>query len=111
MNIGKLRHRLLVEEPVTTQNETGEEVINWLSHGRIWGEIEPLTGREALQAGMVSATLDTRITVRWSPLTDLMNAKWRLSHAGVVYNLVSVQQVDMGRRQIEIMANSGRNLG
>lgn len=111
MKIGELRHRLLVEEPITSQNETGEEVIVWQSHGRVWGSIEPLNGREALQANMISAELTTRIRIRWSPVTDQLTAKWRLSHAGVFYDVISAAQINMGRREIEIMARSGRDLG
>lgn len=111
MDAGILDQRVGIDEPVTTQDDTGAEVVTWTPIGEVWAAVHPLNGREKLQAGQVGATMDTRITIRWSPATERINAKWRLTHRGVIYNIVSVAQADMARREIEIMAVSGQNLG
>jgi SPP1 family predicted phage head-tail adaptor len=111
MRAGALRHRIGCWEPVVTQNETGEEVVTYPTSFEVWGLIEPLHGRETLQASQVNAEFDTRIGIRWSPDTDRMNAKWRLTHLAVIYNIVSIAHVMMGRRELEIMATSGLNEG
>jgi SPP1 family predicted phage head-tail adaptor len=111
VRIGKYRHRVLVEEPITSQDDTGDEITTWQSHGRKWGSVSPLRGREQLQANQIESTMDTRICIRWSASVDAINAKWRLSHLSIVYNIVSIAHVDMARKEIEIMASSGINRG
>lgn len=106
-----MRHRLTVQEPVETQNETGEYDITWTTVGTVWGAIEPMKGRERLQADQIGAEMDTRIRIRWSPLTETMNAKYRLVHQGVNYNIVSLAEYKFARDEIEVMAVSGRNNG
>lgn len=111
MRAGSLTERVAVEEPLTTQDDTGEEITTWSPVASVWGAVEPLTGREKLQAGQVGATMDTRFRIRWTPAMERINAKWRLTHDEVIYNIVSVAQVGMARREIEIMATSGLNAG
>lgn len=112
MNAGKLRHRVEVDEPVTSQNDTGEEVVTftpWAS--KIWAEVHPLTGRERLQSNGIIASFDTRIEIRWSPENARIDAKWRILFSGVIYNIVSAEDIDFAHRRIEIMATSGLNAG
>ena len=111
MRAGSLRHRILVEQPITAQNETGEEEITWSSFGTFWGSVEPLRGRELLRSEQILATMDTRIRLRWSERANQIVAKWRMQHLGVIYNIVSSAHIDMARREIEFMAMSGSNQG
>lgn len=111
MRAGVINRRLQVDEPVTTQNEFGEEVITWVPHGPIWAQVEPVRGREALISGANLAIMDTKIRIRWSPDTDAINEKWRLSYRETIYDIVSVAHVRLGRREIEILAKSGANAG
>jgi len=111
VNAGKLRHRLLLDEPIATQDDTGGEVINWSAFGTVWASVEPLRGREQLIANQALAPLDTRIRIRWSPAVNMVTAKWRGTHQGIIYNFKSLSQTDMGHREIEIMAQSGLNDG
>ena len=66
-----------------------------------------MSGREALQAGQISAELTTRITVRWQPLLDEISAKWRVRHAGVIYDITQPAHLKLERREIELMCSSG----
>lgn len=111
MRAGVLRHRILVEQPIRSQNATGEEEILWSVVGKVWGAVEPMSGREQLAANQIEATANTRIIMRWSDVMNGMDATWRLSHQGTVYNIFSITQVNMRRQEIEIMATSGVNLG
>ena len=111
MRAGRLRHRLTVQEPITSRNETGEELVTWVTRGTVWSAIEPIRGKEALTSNQIIADMDTRITVRWSGFADDINAKWRLRHQGVTYNITSISHKDMGQREIELMCKSGLNDG
>jgi len=111
MRAGVINRRLFLDEPVTTQNEFGEEIITWVPHGPVWTAIEPVRGREALIAGANLSIMDTKLRIRWSPNVDAVNTKWRGRYKDTIYDLVSVAHVRTGRREIEIMARSGSNEG
>lgn len=112
MRAGELRHRINIDQPVTSQDETGEEIVTFTEMGTVWGAIEPLNGREALIANQLNAEIDTRIRVRWSPLTDQITAKWRLRHRDTVFNIKQPPaQVNMEQREIHIICETGLNNG
>jgi SPP1 family predicted phage head-tail adaptor len=112
MNAGRLQHRIDVEEAVETQDGDGDPVVAWSSLGTVWGAVAPVRGRESHYAGdQTLAETDTRITLRYGPLTKQISAKHRLVHQGTPFNVSRVVHVDLANREIEIMATSGVNDG
>lgn len=111
MRAGLLRHRILVDEAVTAQDDTGDPVVSWTTRATVWGSIEPLRGRETLQAAQVLADMDTRIIIRWSPAVADITPRWRLRHQLDIYNVVSVANIGMRNVEMEIMARSGLSSG
>lgn len=111
MRAGLTKKRVALDEPVTTQNATGEEVTAWSEVATVWASIEPIRGREALLNGLNAAQMDTRLRMRWSTALDAMNSEWRIRYKETVYNVVSIAHVMTGRRELEILAKSGTNLG
>jgi len=109
---GECRHRLTCYEPTTTQADNGEEVVVPVEAFKLWAKIEPLNGRERLQAGQVLAEGSTRIRVFWSPNAARINAKWILGHRDIMYNISGPPaEIEMEKREFEIIATSGVNLG
>lgn len=111
MNAGKLRHRIVLDQPINTQIASGEEIVTWQVYGVVWAMVEPLRGREQFQANQVLAEMDTRITIRWSPNVDAIRATWRARFQGLIYDFKSITHVNLAHREIEIMAASGVNNG
>jgi SPP1 family predicted phage head-tail adaptor len=115
MLAGRLRHRIEVQVAVPVQDASGDEVVDWAAAtvlGTVWGAIEPIRGREATYAGdQILAEMDTRITVRWSPLAAQITAGHRLVHQGTPFNVVSVAHVKLAQREVEILCRSGINDG
>lgn len=112
MNAGRLRHRIDVEQRTETQDASGDPVVAWSTLGTIWGAVEPLRGRESTYAGeQILGEMDTRITVRWSPLSAQITVGHRLTHQGSLFNVVSAAHVKLAQREVEIMAKSGVNDG
>ena len=102
---GECRHRVTFDEPVTSRNAIGEEVITWTPAFTVWGSVAPLRGRELILAEQVAAQMDTRIRLFWSTQTDRITAKWQARHAGVTYGIAAPPiHVDFARREVEIMA-------
>jgi SPP1 family predicted phage head-tail adaptor len=111
MQAGSLRQRVAFDEPVTSQDATGDEIVTWTPAFELWASVAPLTGREQMVGGGILAEGNTRIHLRWSDQAARINAKWRARHGDTVYNLKSVAHLESGRREIEIMAKSGVDSG
>lgn len=106
------KHRLTIQQPVPTQDQTTGELVNaWTTIGTVWASIHPVRGREALRGEQMLAETDTKICVRWGPLTQLITSTHRGMHQGTVFNFVYVLPVKMANREIEILAKSGVNDG
>lgn len=113
MRAGPLRQRIALDEPVTSRNETGEELVTFTERVVVPGRIEPLHGNERLQANAITGMMDVRIRIRWLPMMDDMTTKWRLRHVekGTIYNIASIANVEMRDREVEVMASTGLNEG
>lgn len=109
---GRLDKRVLIERPVTAQTPEGSEVTAWQAVGGArWAAVEPVSGREALTANQLLATMSTRIVLRWTPTLDQMNSTWRIKHGALIYNIGQIVHRDMGHRELEVMVSSGANNG
>ncbi len=111
MRIGRLKHRLIIEQPVRLRNETGEFEDTWQLYATVWAAIEPIRGKEALSGNQILGDLDTRIVIRWSTQADGIKATFRGRHQNVTYNFSTPAHHNVERREIEILAKSGRNNG
>jgi SPP1 family predicted phage head-tail adaptor len=50
MRGGRLRHKLVYEEPTVTQDSRGEDVSEWNTIHTPWAEVRPLSGNELVLA-------------------------------------------------------------
>jgi SPP1 family predicted phage head-tail adaptor len=106
-----LRHIVTIDEPVTSQDDTGEEIVQWQPYGKTFAAIEPLRGRELTILGGIQAASDTRIKLRWAPAFKRITPKWRIRFQDTVYNIESIINVDTRYREMEVMCSSGVNDG
>lgn len=111
MRAGKLSHRLIIDEPVTTQDASGDPVKNWVTRATVWGSIEPLSGRESLLAAQMLVSANARITVRWGPATRAMSEKWRVRFGSRIYDIVLITNKAEADRELVLLAKSGTNEG
>lgn len=112
---GKLRHRVLLESPVHTQDTTtGEMVLSWHDEGTVSAAIEPSSAREFAAAQAMQSQIDTRITIRYR---DDVAANWRATHVvngvgGKVYNIQgALPDKDSGREYLTLPCIAGVNDG
>lgn len=90
LSAGKLRHRLRIERPVYTQDQTtGDEVETWQTVATVWAAIEPLSAREFIASQSEDSKINTRVTIRFRNDVD---ASMRLFHAAkqMYYNIEGV---------------------
>jgi len=78
LKAGHLDKRVAIEQNTPTTNDIGETVASWSTLATVWASIEPLTGREVLQAQQVQAESTVRIRIRYySGLTAAHRLKCR----------------------------------
>ena len=65
MKIGKLRHRITIQEKVTVPDGYGGVTSTWKDVATVWSSVEPLKGRELYAAQQVKAELTHRIRIRY----------------------------------------------
>jgi SPP1 family predicted phage head-tail adaptor len=90
-----------VQRAVETQNEYGEASVSWNLVATVWAAVEPLRGREYLQADQVQAAVDTRIRMRY---LDGVVPKMRVVWDGHTYDIESVINPATRGRELELMA-------
>lgn len=119
MQAGNMRHRLTVQTAVETQDQTtGELVRSWTTVATVWANILPMKGRELMSAaGTPLAACDTRIKLRWAPALANLGPKSRVAHllpdgrVDAYYDIVSVTEPGLRKRELELMCVSGLSDG
>lgn len=110
MQIGKLRHRVRIERPATTQDpDTGEMVAGWETVATVWASVEPLSAREFIAAQAGQSEVTARVMMRHR---DGITADMRLVHRGQVYNIEGVlPDPKSGRHYLTLPVSEGVNDG
>lgn len=91
MNIGagELIHRIRIERPRYTQNDTtGERTVRWLTFADdVPARVTPLSAREFIAAQATQSKVTARIVLRYR---EGLNATMRVVHRGSIYNIEGV---------------------
>ena len=112
MNAGDLRHRIDIDDKVTTQDGEGGEIVSWVA----WADDVPaaigaLSAREMLAAGALASIVSSKIVIRWRPGV-VPTMRVRHPATGTVYNIAgALPDPDSGREFITLLVNSGANDG
>lgn len=64
MRAGLLRHRLQIQSLGGSPDSFGQTQPEWTTVATVWGQVEPLLGRERFTAQQVQAEVTHKITVR-----------------------------------------------
>jgi len=100
MQAGKLRHRVQLQYPSDTRDAHGGITRSWSTSATVWASVEPLTGRELLDAQQVESQSDTRVRIRYY---QGIAPKWRVQHGQHVYNVLHVGDVDVRNREMLLL--------
>lgn len=105
MQAGKLRHRLIIEQPNTAQDSYGEETVQtWSTFAEVWGAVEPLAGNERytrLDAQLL-AELDHRVRIRYrSGVTHKMRVNW--DSESRIFEIKAVLNIETRDREIHLL--------
>ncbi len=92
--LGRLRHRVIVEALTETQDDAGQMVKSFSTTKTVWASIEPLVGREFLEARASNAEMTHRIRMRhFDGLTNKHRLSETVGESTRYFNITSVQDV------------------
>lgn len=101
MQIGKLRHRIVIEDLTEGRDAQGGIDRSYPTLTTVWGNVRPLRGRELFNAQQVKDQVTHEITIRFQ---SVVTAVMRLQHRSRTFNILSVVDVDERLRQTTILA-------
>lgn len=106
---GRLRHRVLIQQQVTTRDGDGVEQTAWVDVATVWASVEPLSAREFIQSGQTQSAVTARITMRYR---DGLSPSMRLVHRGEIFNIAGLLPDKVsGLEYITIPVSAGVNDG
>lgn len=112
MKAGKLRHRVVIEQPSYQVNPaTGSRnMVGWVEVCKVWASIEPLSARDFIAAGNSQSKVIARVKIRRREgLTAEMRAVHRRSGlSDVIYKIEGVlPDPDSGFEYVTLPVSSG----
>jgi SPP1 family predicted phage head-tail adaptor len=104
MDIGSLRHRLSIYDKGTiTRNGVGEEIPAYDTLvATVWGAVEPLSGREFIEANQVQADVTYRLRIRY--LSGIA-PEMRVKEGTHTYHIDAVLDQKGERRELYLMSH------
>lgn len=86
MRAGELNRRITIQQPTVAKDQYKRVTTGWVDFKTVWAAVEPLNGREYIQAQNTNAEITVRFRIRYLP--DVTNAM-RVLYDGRVFNLNS----------------------
>ena len=102
MQAGKLKNKMIFQEPIITADSGGGSVTEWQEKTATWAEIEPLRGDRLFFAQQRDAGTDTQIRMRYGAAQ--IKPAWRIKYGADIYEIKSVINTKNADREIIINA-------
>lgn len=104
MRAGKLRHRIVITEPIEAQDAYGEPVKTWhpIPDGECWAEKRDLSGRELFQAQQLNSRIETEFRLRHREDVD---ARMSIEYRGAYWHIESIQDPDGTREEVLLLCS------
>jgi SPP1 family predicted phage head-tail adaptor len=88
MHIGKLRHRLTIEQAARTDDDGGGASVDWDTLAEVWGAVEAVSGKEVFTADRISGGVTYRITIRYR---DDVAPSMRFRREAEIFEILSLE--------------------
>lgn len=91
MNIGKLRHRVIIKDFTTAADGTGQPINTFSTLATVWGRVSPKSGSEFVNEGASKIQRVYDVVIRY---TGDINETYKLEHKTKTLNIQSIVNVD-----------------
>jgi len=101
MNPGRLRHKINIEQELTTQNTYGEPTQEWVPFlSGLYCSIEPIRGKEYFASDMTQAEVSHRVRMRF---VSGIHPKQRIKYCNRYFDILDVINVLEKNKDLELM--------
>lgn len=97
MKIGKLRHRITIQEYTVSQDSYGAGIESWADRATAYASVSPISGKELYTAQQLHAEVTTKITMRYM---DGITPKMRVFFNSRSFEILSV--LNFEERNVEL---------
>jgi SPP1 family predicted phage head-tail adaptor len=94
-DIGGLRRKVIIEQPVDEPDDAGGFTRTWQPVDEVWCHVESLPGSEVFYGSSEQRLIDHRIRIRWRPDMD---SSRRLRLGTKIFSIISAFDADNARR-------------
>lgn len=109
MKAGKLRHRILIQRPADDGDSVTDHVPEYQDVAWRNAEVRPVTAKEIFAAQGFVGQLDVMVTIRYEPLFDDLNNRWRLWFQNRKLGVVGKLNPEMRDRWLKIVTTADQN--
>lgn len=103
--IGRFDKRLTFQYQSRVSDGMGGYTNTWVDDLTVWGDLIPLSARESLSEGRLSADQQFRARIRWTnDFNTELDTHYRIVYNGKNYNIHSVQNIGLDNEFFEIIA-------
>lgn len=100
----RLNRRIAIELPARTPNGSGGFIKGWSAPRKIWAEMIPLRGGEAVTHALQRSTEIWKVTIRYRPDA---NTDCRITSRGEILNIRTCVDPDGSRTELVLTCESG----
>ncbi len=100
MRAGRLNQKITIEQVTESRTGSGAVQETWNAFATVWASVEPLNGREYFQAQQETATVTTRIRIRY---LAGVTPKMRVNYDNRIFDIESVIDVNERHRELVLM--------
>ena len=104
LHAGSLREPITIQRKVSVSDGMGGQAISWIDLATVRAHVKPLSGREALQAMQLQASITHRVYIRYR--ADLLPSD-RLVMRGQPLQIRAILNMEMRNQWLEVSADSG----
>jgi SPP1 family predicted phage head-tail adaptor len=87
VEFSKLRHRILLQKPLLSDDGGGGASVQWLDIAEVWAEVTPIASRQIRHAQANTNPVRQRVRLRWR--ADVRE-NWRLVFQGRLFAIQSL---------------------
>ena len=95
MDIGELRHRIIIQKQEITTNENGFEEEEWVDYKTVWAGVNNLYGKEYFEAAAIQMENTVKFTIRY--LVGI-EPSMRICFQSKSYNIISIDNIKYRNR-------------
>jgi len=100
MRAGTLRHRIIIQSRTETRDDYGGTTPTWAAHQACWASVEPLRGKEKVNAEAIGANMSHKVRTRY---VSAVEPEMRILWGTRVLEIIDVANLMEGDKVLEMM--------